>query len=215
MRCLTLVVLVVATVVAPTAQTTFGVRAGVSVLGQSFESDFIYESDDALSKQARLGIAVGVFADVPLSAVVSLRPGLSYVQKGYRVVLDEPELFAGSSTLGADYLEAPLLLALRVPGTSPLALSVEAGPTLGYRVRTVERCEGGLVPSCEAFPYGDDLKDVEVGGVVGLVVGSGPFGVETRYSRSLRRADDPAVELGLSDVRYEGLTVAARYAFRR
>ena len=205
--------LALATAVAPAAQTTFGVRAGVSAIETSFDAPDIYGRDDGPSKHARLGFTVGAYADVPLSGAVSLRPGLSYVQKGYHVVLEEGP-FAGSGTWGADYLEAPILLGVRVPRTGALELGVEVGPTLGYRVRTVDECEDGFVPSCEQFPYGDDLVDFEVGGTLGLTVGAGPFGVGVRYAGSLARVDDPDI-VAFDDVRYGGLTATAHYVFGR
>lgn len=213
MRCLVLAAAFAAVATAPAAQTTFGVRAGVSALGQSFDSDWIYDDDDGLSKQARFGVTVGGFADVPLSDWVSLRPGASYVQKGYRVVLEGPD-FAGSGTFGADYLEVPVLLGVRIPGTGALELDVEAGPTVGYRIRTVQRCADGFVPSCEQFPYGGDLADFEVGGAVGLTVGAGPLGAGVRYTGSLVRVDRPDVD-ALGDVRYGGLAATVHYVFGR
>ena len=194
------------------AQTTFSVRAGVSALEARFANDERFNSP-TLAKDARLGLTTGVLAAIPVSSVFSLRPGVNYSQKGYRVSSNAAGL-GGSSTLGADYLEVPLLAGLRVSRSQTFDATLELGPVLGYRVRTVQDCSGEFEAECEGFDYSDDLRDVEVGGVFGFALGSGPFGVDVRYVTSLARVDKEDV-LDFGDVEFSGLSASARLTFGR
>lgn len=206
---LVLLALVVPTVA---AQTTFSVRAGVSALETQFANDEGFSSV-TLSKDARLGLTAGVLAAIPVSSVFSLRPGVNYSQKGYRVSSNAAGL-DGSSTLGADYLEVPLLAGLRISRSQAFDATLELGPVLGYRVRTVQDCSGGFEVECRGFDYSDDLRDVEVGAVVGFALGSGPFGVDVRYTTSIARVDKEDVQ-DFSNVEFSGVSASARYTFGR
>ena len=220
-----LVLAAVLSLVAPaaSAQATFGVRAGVGAAELTFEGDDFLDGVEGAEKRGRLGLTVGAFADVPLAGPLSLRPGVSYVQKGYAVAFDlqgdpatEVPSFVGSGTFAVDYLEVPVLLGYRFASRSGLEVTAEAGPTVGYKVRSGSDCSGDVAETCarDGFDREGDIGPVEFGGAVGVAVGAGPFGVGLRYTGSLGRVDDPDVTT-FTDVRHRALTATAHYVFGR
>ena len=172
---------------AVSAQATFGVKAGVQAANVSLDD---VPDGNGIDKKARLGIVAGLTADLPLSPSIAVRPELLYTQKGYQVT-SEGNGLAGSATARIDYLEVPLMLAYNVVQPSGLAFSIEAGPTLAYKLSSGIGCdfEGAVGEAfCDAQEIGDaegddGIKDFDFGGALGATVGSGPFGVGIRYTQ--------------------------------
>ena len=152
----------------------------------------------------RVGLQVGAYFTKPLSQNVSLQPELHFIQKGTRVeatITDSEELeFLGAETVEAafrlTYLEVPLLLRVDM-GSSNLRPFLIAGPSVAYRVACrAEVALAGLSFSTDCDEDDDDpetpddpFKKYDVGGIVGLGVGSSAGGralsAQVRYSRSL------------------------------
>ncbi len=119
-----------------TAQSSFGLRAG---FGQS--SLRSGKTFDAITDRT-VGVGVpsfGVFAELPVTDFLSLRPGLELTQRGTGVGLTEDVELAGVKLpLGAfaktrfRYLEAPLLVQLNLPTESAIQPYALLGPSLGY-----------------------------------------------------------------------------------
>ena len=219
MRSLSLLALA-ALVAAPavSAQATFGIKAGVQAANVSID-DSQYENVDGVEKKARLGIVAGLTADVPLSQSIVLRPEVLYSQKGYQVTSEDNGL-DGSATARIDYLEVPLLLAFQQTTPGGLTYSLEAGPTLAYKLSSGIGCDfdGALGDAfCEALesgdPDGDDnIKDLDFGGALGATVGSGPFGVGVRYTQGfidIGKDADPV----LDGARNSAFTATLHYRF--
>lgn len=189
---------------AVSAQTTFGVKAGVQAA--TLTGDFFDDFDEVpgLDKRARLGFVGGLTADVPLSPSVAFRPELLYTQKGYALTYEDGSFlgFGGDDevtiTAKADYLELPLLIAYNVVQPSGLAFSVEAGPTLSYKLSTGASCsaDGDLGDAfCDDFDEDDGdeedgVEDFDLGGAIGATVGSGPFNVGIRYTQGFTNVVD-------------------------
>ncbi len=176
------------------AQPSFGIKVGVNAADIS-DIDADLPEINGVESQSRLGLTIGLTADVPFTPSLSIRPELLYVQKGYKSSFDVPagvfdpeQGIEGSVTAEIDYLEVPLLLAYTFPTSSPLEVAVEAGPTLAYKLSTGFSCSGDFEDEgCEddEFEDEDGLRDFDLGGAVGVTVGSGPFGVGVRYTNSL------------------------------
>ena len=169
------------------AQATFGLKLGVGAADLTDIGVFEDTEDFGFEERSRLAFVGGVTADVPLSPSLSFRPEVLYAQKGYTVGVDVSfgdERIEGAITSELDYLEVPLLLALHVPASDALDVAVEAGPTLGYLLRTGTRCSGDLEVECEdAEDLEDDgIRDVDLGGALGATLEAGPFGVGLRYT---------------------------------
>ena len=176
------------------AQPSFGVKVGVNAADVSdIEEGVDLLQFDGVEKQSRLGLVVGLTADVPFASSLSFRPEVLYTQKGYVVDVDltrggPEDGFQGSLTSEFDYLEVPLLLAYTFPTSNALEVAVEAGPTLSYVLSTGFGCSGGFEEECEEddeVEGEDGLRDFDLGGAIGVTVGSGPFGVGLRYTNSL------------------------------
>ena len=95
-------------------------------------------------------VTFGVMAEMPLTPVFSLRPGLEYTSRGTAIGLTEGiDLGGVNLPVGAraktrfNYVEAPLLLQVNVPTEGAIQPYFVAGPSLGYatsgRVATAAR----------------------------------------------------------------------------
>ena len=146
------------------AQPSFGIKVGVNAASISdIDEDFGDDDDGFVETQSRLGLTIGVTADIPFTPSLSFRPELLYVQKGFTTdfdipagVFDPDEGLDGSVTSEVDYLEVPLLLAYTFPTSSPLEIAIEAGPTLAYKLRTGVGCSGDFDEECEEDDEFDD-----------------------------------------------------------
>ncbi|CAH1001833.1 hypothetical protein LEM8419_02741 [Neolewinella maritima] len=121
-----------------TAQTTLGVRAGYGQSSLHAGNTF----DVVTDRTGTVGIAsLGMFAEVPLTDYLSLRPGLEYTQRGTSVGLTQDiQLLGIPLPVGArarttfSYVDVPLLVQLRLPTESAIQPYALAGPSVGYAV---------------------------------------------------------------------------------
>ena len=174
---------------AQAARPTFGVRAGLNVANVygANESDL-----DGFDKKPILGFVGGVFAEVPVTPGVAFRPEVLYSQKGFSLDAsgaDGGQQFDISQTLHADYVEVPLLARVALPLSPLLRVGLMAGPAVAFKVR--ESIDVEFLVDGQPFPDFEDLGDidtedviktVDLGGVIGAEVGSGPFAVDLRYT---------------------------------
>ncbi|GAB3321713.1 hypothetical protein GCM10027299_16570 [Larkinella ripae] len=205
------------------AQVQVGFRAGAN-WGAVSKPDFL----DAFSPTFRLspGPAGALFVEVPISDRVSIRPEISYIQKGF--VIDEGfELPIGNWNLplGARvsyqtrYLELPVLAKINL-NEGPVQVYLLAGAAAGYavdgRIRT--RTSGIF----RSQPIDVDMNmntmsynrwDFSAIGGIGLSAEAGPgkFFVETRYEHGFSRQYDlPILRL---PIRNRGLSASIGYSF--
>ena len=207
---------------AATAQTTFGLKAGLNVSTITLDDDAEALFDAAgVEIQPRLGLVAGVFANLPLTPQLSLRPEVLFAQKGYTLSAADED-FDFSVTQQIDYVEVPLMLNYRaLVGQNGLAIGVEAGPTFAYKVSTGTSCSGDdSVPAlCDDFDTpenGDDgVRDYDLSGALGLTVGAGPFDVGARYTQGLTTIDDTEGQEDEQDnnIRNRTFSFTAAYSF--
>lgn len=150
------------------AQTTFGIKAGLNV------SNFV--GDNANGSEARLGFVGGVTARVPFTPALSLQAEALYSQKGEEFV-NEANLV---ETTRLDYIEIPVSLRYALPVDPALDLGISAGGYVGVPL-------SGEVDLDGRFDSELDLN-TDYGVLAGLDIGSGPFSVDARYTYGLTDA---------------------------
>lgn len=138
-----------------TAQTTFGIKGGLS---------FATLSNKHPDWKSRTGFAAGIALDMR-AGPIGIQPELLYVQKG---VAGDGSPSSDAPRL--DYAEIPVLLkiTLPVPVVQPF---VYAGPSIGLRLSCKvgeAACAGGLVKSTD---FGAALGGgIRLGGAKGLTL---------------------------------------------
>lgn len=196
------------------AQTTFGLTAGLNTASVSFEDEDDFFGD-GVEKQARLGLAVGAFARIPFTPMLSFQPEILYSQRGVKLSIEDNDLdISGSQTTKIDYLEVPLMLRYAIPATATgLEFGVEAGPSLGYKLNVGLSCSGDLEDFCDEDDLDDDeIRTFDIGAALGASVGAGPFSVALRYTHGLTSLND---DENADDAFNRVFSVMARYTFGR
>ena len=130
-------VLAIFTVVSLSAQTSFGVKAGVN-----FSS---INGDEADSFDGRTGFHVGGVVDISVSDNFSVQPEVLYSAQGADY---SDEMYSGSYKL--DYLNVPVMAKFRVGE----GFNVEVGPQFGFLLSAKDEYDSSGGDSGE-----DDVKD--------------------------------------------------------
>lgn len=131
------------------AQTTLGVSVGAT-----FSS---LEGEDAPELDSRTGFMAGAHLAFPIAEIISVVPGVYYVQKG---AADD----AVDAAFELDYIEIPLLLSVAVlPPERPVGFNLFAGPQFSFRVGCSES-EGGQSFDCQDE---EDIKSTDFGLIAG------------------------------------------------
>ncbi len=145
--------------VATFAQTRFGVTAGVAVASMKAKSEGISVSFDS-----KVGLAIGVLADVSVAENFVFQPGLNFIQKGMKMKTSGIE---GTQTL--NYLELPLNFLYNAPAGSGKFFA-GLGPVLGYGMSGKSKSKmAGEPEQSEDVKFGsnedeDDYKPFEFAG---------------------------------------------------
>jgi len=204
------------------AQVQVGIRGGAN---WGFTSNPGYLGALTSSFHASPGPTGAVFLDIPLSDVVSFRPEIAYVQKGF-LVKQGTELNIGGFALpiGAriayqsQYLEVPLLLKVNLTQGAVQPYFI-AGPSVGYamdgRVRTRATALITTRPFDVDVDYGGALNRWDIGatGGLGLAMDAGPgkFFIEGRYTYGFsRQIQVPVVNV---NIRNQGVALSLGYSF--
>jgi hypothetical protein len=177
----------------------FGVRAGIVSSGMKGDAinsvqNFIDYTNGAITTSNQLGFFAGVNANIPVSELVSIEPGLFYTQKGYQL---KGELglkgldFLGvnaQAKLSSHYVDLPVLLKLNFNG-----LQIFAGPQISYLAKADLRTTAGAL----GFNVLDKTMDATgqfnrwdaaITGGVGYQFGNG-FTVSGSYDHGLSKLD--------------------------
>lgn len=108
-----------------------GLEGGVNISNISVTPDF--------STGTRTGFMVGGFADFGVSPIISIKPGVRFVMKGFT---GTNNLTGVTFTDKLNYLEIPLLLQVNVP-LQRIKPYFTAGPTLGIQLSASEELTNG------------------------------------------------------------------------
>ncbi len=225
MRLILMTLLALATAAAISAQTTIGLRAGYGQSGLRSGETF-----DVVTEQTGWVAApsLGVFAELPLSDLITLRPGLEYNRRGTSVGLTQGvELFGVRLPVGArarttfDYLEVPLLVRLSLPTDGTVRPYALVGPSVGYAL------SGKLRTSARALlDFTLSTTDINLEAInyerlhLGLVAGAGvradlgpasALFLEARYEHGLTQPYN--VPLLRDGVGFQGWNLGAGVSF--
>lgn len=158
------------------AQTTFGVRGGISVANASLDvgQDF--------DKSNRTGYVGGVFLDWASSGLFGFQVAAQYVQKGV-----ELDINSVKSDFDLAYLEVPIVAKLGLP-VGPIRPSVFGGAALGFKTA----CEDASGDDC-----GENVKGTEWSGVAGadlaIYIGGISLWADARYHFGLSNISKDAL----------------------
>ena len=163
-RALTCAFVAIAAPATAPAQTTIGIKGGLS---------FATLSNKSPDWNSRTGFAVGLAIDMRAS-VIGLQPEVLYVQKGVT--------FNGAPSASSDapqlsYIEVPLLVKVTLP-TGPVQPMFYAGPSVMFR----------LTCSFAGFDCNDVTKSTDYGAILGGGLrfgGDHGISVEGRYTWGL------------------------------
>lgn len=103
--------------------TSMGIEGGLNLANLSTTPTFNLSS--------KTGFMVGGFADIGISRIISIKPAVRYIVKGYT---QQSQQLQGLSFSGSySYIEVPLLIKGRVP-LNVVKPYIEAGPTVGLQL---------------------------------------------------------------------------------
>jgi Outer membrane protein beta-barrel domain len=100
--------------------TSMGIEGGINLANISTTPVF--------NTTSKTGFTVGGFADIGVSKVVSIKPGVRYIMKGYTF---QNQL--GSYTESYSYIEVPLMIKAKIP-LNQVKPYFEAGPTISMQL---------------------------------------------------------------------------------
>lgn len=136
------------------AQVKFGVKAGVNLnnIAQNFD-----DSDLESATKMRLAYHVGVVADLGLSEMFSIQPGVLFTSKGYSVDLED-DLPSGVEVDGYDrvslnYVEIPVNAVVKISG-----LQIYAGPYVGIGIGGKNKWDYTVTTAAGDEDVSDDMK---------------------------------------------------------
>lgn len=184
------------------AQTMVGVRAGLNraTWSEVFNAE-TWSAIEALGgatiEDPRMGAVAGIDVAFPVAAVIELRVGGAYAQKGYSLSFSGPGV-GGSYAAELDYLQFSALGRVGSTRDGPLSVGVLLGPWMAFRLSCelsgssylAEFGSMGEFASCADEGRKGDFG-VAAGGGVELAVSDGlSLGLDLVYSIGLSRIDD-------------------------
>jgi len=140
-------------------KTSFGITGGASLANMHLKS-----GDISISVDNKIGLTVGVFADVAISENFSFQPALNYVQKGAKTKMTDIDY---KSTLTLNYIELPLNFLFK-PEMPRLRFFVGGGPSIAYAFSGKEKETENGATNTHKYKFGNnpdehDLKAVDFG----------------------------------------------------
>lgn len=132
-------------------KTSFGIRAGLSQAGLRGDAvgslqNLIDVANGAITTSERSGIFVSGYANIPVSDVFSVEPGIGYSQKGYQLkgelnIKGAEFLNAGArARLNSHYIDVPVVLKANLNG-----FQIFAGPQVSYLAKADLNTRAGVL----------------------------------------------------------------------
>ena len=202
MRSLLLLAAALLVTLPATAQTTFGLKAG---LNTSFLSgdDAGDSGTDIGETQPRLGLVGGAVLRYNVNPGFALQAEALYSQKGD--VLNAFDEDGGDLVTQLDYVEVPVMARISAPLGTTLDGGVTLGGYAGFPVRSRVSDDLGEVDDIEAR--------TDYGLLLGLDAGSGPYYIEGRYTLGLAKPIEFDTVLG-TDPDLRNQTVSLTFGVR-
>lgn len=186
------------------AQVKTGINAGLNNSkwgGDAMGSlgSLIGFTNDIVTTQPQNGVYVGGFAEIPLTPVLSVQPGIYYSQKGYGMRVEVTGKNIGFLNAGGNirvqshYIDIPLLLKAQVAK----GLQVYAGPQVSYLAKSNLKTDAGLL-GFSLFKSTTDITsqfnkvDLALAGGIGYTFDNG-FSINIGYDHGLSRLDKNSI----------------------
>jgi hypothetical protein len=147
-----------------------GVKAGLNVAGLTFSS-----KNDSANPKDLTGLVAGIFAIMPINAVVAFQPEVLLCRQGAEFT---SAAGGGVARIQVDYVQVPLLGRFRLEPGSPIAVLV--GPSLGFSSR------GKFIQAGQPDQELTQLGRLDVELVTGVALDVGHAVVDGRYGWGLR-----------------------------
>lgn len=180
-------------------QPRFGFKAGAN-----FSNVYDEEGNDFVA-DGKVGVAAGVFAQIPLGKLFGFQPEVMYSQKGFKgsgKILG----FAYDYTKTSTYLDVPLLLQIK----PTKMFSIVAGPQFSYLLETKYKFNG-TSSTIEEDINSDNYKKSVFGFVVGADVNFDQLVVSGRAGWDISKSDSD----GNSDApRYKNQVIQVTVGYR-
>ena len=182
------------------AQTTLGIRGGLSQA--TISSDAL----DVSNQDARKGIVAGLDLAFPVASAVELRIGGAYAQKGttYSADLTSEGLdgIGGSGSIEADWVQVSALARIGTPRDGGMSIALLVGPWAASLLSCDASLDfdlGELGAVNESVSCDDATKSIDYGVAAGagleMTVSDGlRLGVDLIYSLGLVNIDDTSME---------------------
>ncbi|MGV9004316.1 porin family protein [Flavobacterium sp.] len=181
-------------------QLRFGFKAGVN-----FSNVYDEEGNDFVA-DGKVGVAAGVFAQIPLGKLFGFQPEAIYSQKGFKAtgsVLG----FGYDYTRTSTYLDIPLLIQVK-PAKQ---FTIVAGPQFSYLLETKNKFNGSSNTATEDEINSNNYKKNIFGFVVGADVNFDQLVLSGRMGWDISKSDSD----GNSDTpRYKNQVIQVTLGYR-
>lgn len=125
----------VTTGIATQAQVKFGAHAGINAASSTAEYPTgTGTATEKVNYKSKVGLTIGVVAEIALSDALAFRPELNFTQKGGKYKNSETVFgmtYSQESTISTNYLEIPLNILYKFEAGGG-NIFVGAGPSIGY-----------------------------------------------------------------------------------
>ena len=179
------------------AQVQWGAAAGLNLANVAYSGDAEYDTD------MRLGIRLGVTADITLSDAMTLSTGLLYSVKGFSETVDYSIVGLGKieQDMSLNYMEIPLHVSYGVSD----ALSLNAGPYIGILMGGTLTIDG----ESESLET-DGFRAMDIGLTLGTAYSvSDAISINAGYQMGLTSLDED----GESDFTNSNILIGMTYSF--
>lgn len=172
------------TTLAHAQQTKIGLKGGAALYTVTTSISGFGESVEEES-DTHTGFGAGLFAEIPVSDIVSLQLEGLYMQKGASDELDEADIDDGDLTLS--YIDLPVLIRFNLPLDEKVRPFVYGGGFAGYLLEAEAESGGEAIDEIEIK---DLLTDINYGVVFGGGIAFGKLTLDVRYDIGLANLFD-------------------------
>ena len=116
----------------------FGVNAGISIASMKAKASGV-----SITSDGKIGLTIGVLADISVAESFTFQPGLNFTQKGSKFNTEGAVPFEITETL--NYLELPLNFLYNAPAGNGKFFA-GLGPVLGFGISGKNKSKGGSAP---------------------------------------------------------------------
>lgn len=164
------------------SQTKLGLEGGINLSNSSFTPD--------LQSSSRTGMMFGGFAEIKVAPILSIKPGVRYVMKGFTI---SNQITGTQTTYKINYIEIPALLKVSFP-VQQVKPYIEAGPTLSLRISANSEVAGNQ--NLNQAPQDADVSQFFESTEFGLYFGGG---LDFRVGNNVEMFTSFGYGLGLSN----------------